>query len=84
MTQQFNQYIFDYIKILVNLQDPTKAKESNELNAEEDIDSKMAEILNDIEELFIEPVFFMHYLHCAYKLFYFYVCKIFLQQSLLF
>ena len=84
MTQQFNQYIFDYIRILVNLQDPTKAKESNELNAEEDIDSKIAEILNNIEKLFKKPVFFMQYLHCTYKLFYFYVCKIFLHQSLLF
>ena len=76
--------MFDHIRIVVNLQDPTKARESKELNAEEEIDSKMAEILNDIEELFKKPVFFMHYLHCTYKLFYFYVCKIFLQQSLLF
>ncbi len=73
--------MFDHIRIVVN---PTKAKESKELNAEEEIDSKMAEILNDIEKLFIEPVFLMHYLYCAYKLLYFYVYKIFLQQSLLF
>ncbi len=76
--------MFDYIRIVVNLQDPTKAKESKELNAEKEIDSKIAEILNDIEVVFIEPAFVMHNLYCAYKLLYFYVCKVFLQQSLLF
>ncbi len=76
--------MFDHIRIVVNIQNPTKAKESKELNAEEEIDSKIAKILNDIEEMFIEPVFLMHYLYCAYKLLYFYVCKVFLQQNLLF
>ena len=78
MMQRFNRYIFDHIRVLVNPQDPAKTKESNGLNAEEDIDSEIVEILKDIGELFIEPVFSMHYLHCVYKLFYFYVCKIFL------
>ena len=63
MMQQFNQNMYDHIRAraVAPAQDAAQPVQGTGPNAEEDNDdAEMAEILNDVEELFGEPVFLTH------------------------
>ena len=63
MMQRFNQNMYDHIRAraVAPAQDAAQPVQGAGPNAEEDNgDAEMAEILNDVEELFGEPVFLTH------------------------
>ena len=63
MMQPFNQNMYDYIwpRAVEPAQDAAQPEQGAGPNAEGDNgDAKMAEILNDVEELFGKPVFLTH------------------------